>query len=183
MDGSLLIFLIVFLIICAMLGSLVGWSIYNGITPMPTSNKAKKVLFSSLPKEISGKVYDLGSGWGTLIFPLADRFPESQIIGYESSTIPYWSSLLRLRLFPHPNIKIYQDDFFKVNLEDAGLIVCYLYPGAMQTLKVKLEKELREGTWVISNTFAIYGWQPVEIQVIRDIYDTKIYFYKITRPI
>ncbi len=32
-------------------------------------------------------------------------------------------------------------DFFNVDLKDAGLVVCYLYPGAMERLKDKFEKD------------------------------------------
>lgn len=46
--------------------SVVIGSLWNGISPMPTSSKAKYCLFEALPLQIDGKIYELGSGWGRL---------------------------------------------------------------------------------------------------------------------
>jgi len=143
---------------------------------MPTSYKVKNKLFSLLPMEIKGKIYELGSGWGTLLLLLAEKYPQYQILGLESSPLPFWFSKLRLR--PYPNVKVVREDFFSKNLSDTGLVVCYLYPGAMEKLKLKFEAELRPGAVVISNTFAVPGWVPENMFIVNDLYRTKIYFYK-----
>ena len=56
--------------------------------------------------------------------------------------------------------------------------VCYLYPGAMRQLKEKFIKELKPGTMIISNTFAIPGWIPQQVWEVNDLYKTKIYRYE-----
>lgn len=158
--------------------SIVLWSWWNGISPMPTSPKAKRCLLSVLPQKIEGNVVELGSGWGTLLFPLARKYPHCRVSGYETSPLPFfWTKSLFL-LKPSPNLFLYRKDFFDISLEDNALIVCYLYPGAMRRLKDKFEKELKPGTWVISNTFAIPGWQPQQVAEINDLYFTKIYVYR-----
>ncbi|HEV8053089.1 MAG TPA: SAM-dependent methyltransferase [Parachlamydiaceae bacterium] len=163
----------------AILLSLVAWTIINGISPMPTSAKAKSCMLSLLPPEFHGKIYELGSGWGTLLFPIARRYPDSQIIGFETSHIPFWFSSLCLKVTKCSNVKLYRKDFFSVDLSDASLVVCYLYPGAMKKLKSKFESELQPGTYVISNTFAVPGWIPEKKMDAGDLYHNNIYLYRI----
>jgi hypothetical protein len=56
---------------------------------------------------------------------------------------------------------------------------CYLYPGGMQKLKPKLERELSPGTLVISNTFSIPGWVPAEVFHGEDFFHSPVYVYKV----
>lgn len=173
------IFIIILLVLILAIGvSIVVWSIKNGISPMPTSPKVKSSLLSILPEKFEGTIYELGSGWGTLIVPLAKKFPNCRIVGFETSPFPFWFSRLWLKMLGLPNVHLMRKDFFSVNLSDASLVVCYLYPGAMKRLKGKLEAELQPGTLVVSNTFAIPGWSSEKMLEADDIYRSKIYLYK-----
>lgn len=169
---------IVFL--CWVLLSIVVWSYRNGITPTPTSRKAKKNLMKALPATIKGNIYELGSGWGTLALPLARSYPNCHVIAFESSPLPFFVSKLRKMFANVPNLKLLRRNFFEEDLSDASLIVCYLYPGAMRKLKEKFQKELKPGTRIVSNTFAIPGWQPEAVHEVGDLYHTKIYMYRST---
>lgn len=177
-EWILIVLLFVFMAIAA---SLIIWSIRNGISPMPSTSKASSALFSLLPSEFKGKIYELGSGWGTLVIPLAKKYPDCQIIGFETSPVPFWFSKLWLKIRGTPNAVLVRKDFFSVNLNEASLVVCYLYPGAMEVLKGKFETELKPGALVASNTFAIRGWIPEKVIELDDLYHTKIYLYKISR--
>lgn len=169
--------IIILLPILGVLISVVWWTIRNGISPMPTSSKVKKSLFGKLPNPVEGTVYELGSGWGTLLMPLGKIYASNSVVGIESSPVPYWVSKIWLSLAREPNVKVKRRDFFSEDLSEGGLVVCYLYPGAMPRLQAKLEKELKPGTWVISHTFAIPGWKPEETHFVDDLYHTKIYIY------
>jgi len=146
---------------------------------MPTSSKVKKIIESTLPEDIQGKVYELGCGWGALAFRLASLYPESEVMAYEVSPIPWLYTEIMRRVYRIPNITLYWKDFFRDSLSDAGLVVCYLYPGAMERLKKKFEKELAPGTLVISNSFAIPGWEPEQVIKVSDFYRSKVYVYRI----
>lgn len=158
--------------------SVVYWSLRNGISPMPTSWKAKRCLLSALPEKLDGTIYELGSGWGTLLFPLAERYPGSRAVGIENSPLPFWASKMVQRFKRLSNVHLLQKDFYTVPLEGAGLVVCYLYPGAMKRLKEKFERELAKGTWVVSNTFAVPGWEPAAVVDVGDLYRSRIYVYQ-----
>lgn len=170
--------ILLLLLLLGCLVSVVIWSIANGISPMPSSSRAKETLLTALPKNVNGTIVELGSGWGTLVYPIAAAYPDHPVIGYESSPIPFWFSKLYGYFRPHSNVQLQKTDFFTVPLDQAGLIVCYLYPGAMRQLKSKLEKEIQSDAWVISNTFAIPGWEPVEVFPVNDLYKTNIYLYQ-----
>jgi len=141
---------------------------------MPTSSKIRKVLFSSLPLLEKGKIVELGSGWGHLLFPLAKKYKNCQVVGYENSPIPYIFSLL---LNHASNLKIIRKNFFYTSLKDADLIICYLFPKGMAQLKTKFKKELKPTAKIISHTFAIPGWKANHIIKVDDIYHSNIYFY------
>ena len=169
--------IIFFIIFFSILILIVGWSIKNGIGPMPTSPKVKRLLLDHLPKHCKGIIFELGSGWGTLAFSLAKKYPDCSIMAYENSPVPYGFSKFLNLFFRHRNLSIKRQDFFDVNLEKGTIIICYLYPEAMKKLKEKFEKELKPGTLIASHTFSIRGWSAVKIIEVPDIYHSKIYFY------
>lgn len=145
---------------------------------MPSSKQAKAAMFRSIPSNLKGKkIVELGSGWGTLAFPIAKYHPQCAVFAYEISFLPWMVSKV-IHLMKGPaNLKIIRQDFFSVQLKDMDVVVCYLFPGAMRKLKEKFEEELRSGTVVISNTFAIPGWEPSSVEFLDDIYHTPIYTY------
>lgn len=144
---------------------------------MPTSEKVKLKVLDCVPPETQGTILDLGSGWGTMVMQLAKKFPHCHIIGYESSPIPYYFSKIWALFAKLPNMKIYRKNFFEENISNASLIYCYLYPGAMKQLRDKFNEELKPGTIVFSNTFALPNWEPVHVVNVKDIYNTRIYMY------
>lgn len=159
--------------------SIIFWTLKNGISPMPSSKKMVDNMQQHLPLHFSGNVLELGSGWGTLLEALARSYPEKQIIGYETSWVPFWFSRLRFKFNPKPHIQIHLKDFLKTSFDGAGLIVCYLYPKAMEKLKNKIENEVRQDLWVVSLVFAIPNWTPYVQYEIDDLYRSKIYLYHI----
>lgn len=172
----MLYFVITLAIALIILFLLLFFTLKNGISPMPTSPKVRRHLMDLLPEMSDGTIVELGSGWGNLIFPLSKKYANCKIIGYENSPIPYiFSSLIN----HSPNLQIMRKDFFQRSLQDADLVVCYLFPRGMEQLKPKFEQELKPGTKVVSHTFAIPGWTPTETIEADDIHCSKIYLYEV----
>lgn len=155
----------------------VGWSLANGISPTPSSQKQAREILRAVPPDFSGKVYDLGSGLGTLAIFLARQLPNSKITGIENSVLPYMVSRSLLLIMHSTNLEFRYANFMTHRIADADLVVCYLYPGGMRKLKSKFEAELKPGTIVISNTFALEGWQPAQTLRASDMYRSPIYVY------
>lgn len=153
---------------------LVVFALYNGIGPMPTSERVKTALLQHL-ENLKGPIVELGAGFGTLALPLAKKFPLEKIIAYENSWIPYF--FLKIRSMNYPRLVVQRQDFWEADLSESGVVVCYLYTKAMERLKIKLANELKPGTLVVSHTFAIPGWQPIAEWQADDLYKTPIYHY------
>lgn len=169
---------LIFALLCAIVGviaCMLYWTIRNGISPMPTARKVRRALFEHMPEGMRGTIAELGSGWGTLALPIAQKYPHSSVIGYETNPIAYLFSTLFCRC---PNLHFERRDFFTVPLEGVSCIVCYLYPGAMQALADKCRRELQPGAYIISHTFALPGFVAEKVIEVPDLYKTRIYIYR-----
>jgi len=85
-------------------------------------------------------------------------------------------------LGPH-NLKVKRRNFLREDLAAASLVVCYLYPGAMEKLSSKLVVELKPDARVISNTFEIPSWTPSVVQNLEDVMCPQIFYYKMESAI
>jgi hypothetical protein len=159
--------------------SIVVSTLRTGISPMPTLSKVRRQLLSVIEPDLAGTILELGAGWGTLAFALADRCPRAKVIAFELSPLPWAFCWLRQRLAPRSNLELRRQDFFRASLAGASLVVCYLFPGVMSRLAPKLLAELPPGTRILSHTFALRGWKPLRTLVVDDLYRTPIYLYEV----
>ncbi len=157
---------------------MLAYSLITGISPVPTSPRVRAAILATLPARLDGTVFELGSGWGTLAFPLARRFPDCRVVAIELSPVPWFFSRLRQSFFRLPNLTIRREDFFDASLAGASLIVCYLFPRGMERLRPKFERELTPGTLVVSNTFAVPGWRPSSVRRGADLDVSTVYVYR-----
>ena len=160
--------------------SILWFTLKTGISPMPSSGKACRSILKASEQASEGTIIDLGSGWGTLSFALARKYPERRVIGYELSWLPWaWSQLCK-SIFRLHNLKLYRLNFLTAQLPEASLLICYLHPKVMQALLKRLSSDGQKlNTLLISNTFALPENQPVETLRIDDLYRTPIYIYNL----
>ena len=159
------------------------YSWVTGISPVSSTFKSRREIIKNVSPDQKGFIYELGAGWGALAFPLARRCPESEVVAYELSPVPWIFLKLRAFLFGPQNLKIFRRNFLKDNLSKASLVVCYLYPGAMTKLSSKLAIELKPSAKVISNTFEIPAWTPTVVQSLEDVMCPEIFHYKMESAI
>jgi len=177
---EIVISIIAIILVLLAVSSIIIYSLYNGVSPMPTSWKVTRALLEiAVSYRVSGNVFELGSGWGNLALLLARTLPSCQVFGYENSPVPHLFSRVIAMIFSTQNLQLIWSNFFRTSLSRADLVVCYLHPDAMKELKVKFERELKEGTLVISNTFALPGWEPIRISNVSDLYHSRIYVYQV----
>jgi hypothetical protein len=96
-------------------------------------------------------IYELGSGWGSLVIALARAFPEARIKGIELSPVPYWVARIRTRNMR--NVSLQLGDFRRCDLSDAQAVACYLMISPMPRLAALLDRQLQPGTPVVALTF------------------------------
>ena len=148
-------------------------------SPLATSRAVRETMLAMLPDTIHGPVYELGSGWGGLARALARRYPQTPVLAFEVSPLP-WAVARALQAFGGPgNLGLRFGDFHRADLRGAALVVCYLPPPAMEKLKPKLAAELSPGALVLSNTFAIRDWRPIDEKTVPDQHLSRVYLYKV----
>ena len=154
------------------------YSLITGISPVSSTFQSRKKIVKAVSPKQKGFIYELGAGWGALAFPLARRCPNSKVIAYELSPVPWIFLKLRAFLFGPRNLTITRRNFLKEDMSKASLVVCYLYPGAMAKLSSKLVMELNPSAKVISNTFEIPNWTPTAIQSLEDVMCPQVFYYE-----
>lgn len=153
----------------------------TGISPMPSSGKARREILQQLSDRLpvsEQTLIDAGSGWGHLVIPLARRFPQHQVTGYELSWFPWLTSLLLKHLLRLDNLTLRRRDFLKADLSQANVIVCYLVPASMRALEDKLKADELEVPLLLSHYFALPSYQPQTVIYLEDWYRTPVYVYQ-----
>lgn len=154
-----------------------------GISPMPSSSKARKAILNCCKNTGTGPIYELGCGWGNLLIALAKRYPNRQIVGYELSLLPWFTCLCLIKLFRLHNVQLYRQNFFKSDLSQAKVICCYLHPEGMQQLAEKLNSYGIKPDYLISNTFALPSQQPQKTIRLEDLYRSPVYLYQLSHDL
>lgn len=157
--------------------SLIYFSLRTGISPMPSNRLQRDAVLAAVGRP-DGPIYELGAGWGTLAFALADRFPEVAVTAFELSWVPYGVMRLRQALHPRKNLSLRREDFLRAALAPARVLVCYLFRGGMEALTPRLERET-PGARLVTHTFGVRGWSPESEQTLTDLYRTHVYVYRI----
>jgi SAM-dependent methyltransferase len=119
---------------------------------------------------------DVGCGDGRVLREAKKRYG-IRALGIEVNLLAY--VLARLRNMGVEGIEIRWGNFWNVNIHDADVVFCYLFPDVMARLAQKLEAELRPGTRVISCNFQIPGWIHSEVLYPESsLYGDPIYLYQ-----
>lgn len=175
--------LIILLVFVAM-GSIVYRSLRNGISPMPSSGAVRRAVAAEINSLNRVRtIVEAGSGWGTLAFSITRqgrkvrRDIEPKIIGLENSMVPLLFSQLMSVMLAEEMVTFVRRDIYRFSYRDADVVVCYLFPRAMQSLSMIFQEQLSIGTRIISICFALPGWVPEKVIVCEDMYHTRIYVY------
>ncbi len=104
--------------------------------------------------------YDLGAGDGRTLIMAAQEFG-ARAVGVELREDLAKKALSTIyELGIQGKVTIVQEDLFKVDISPADVVFLYLTTSANDKVKPKLEKELKDGTRVISHDYEILGWTP-----------------------
>lgn len=175
-------------LVLAAIASIFLSTVLTGASPLPTSGAVRETMLAALEEAGGvdglaggggGPIYELGSGWGGLARVLARRYPSSPVRAYEVSLLPWAYSHARLLVAGPPNLSFRLKNFLDADLGDAALVVCYLPGPAMEKLKPKLKAELPPGALVLSNTFALRGWDPIDVRTAPDAHASQVYLYRV----
>jgi len=157
------IVLLVFLILCLLaiitaIGSLCVVVPFVP-TPMPVVQKMVELA------DLKGKetVYDLGCGDGRILIEAKKHHPGITAIGYELPLGIWLLAKFKVKLSKLP-IHIYMRDLWTADLKNADVVFLYLFPQTCAKLDVKLQKELKPGTRVVSHGFPLPNREPTKME-------------------
>jgi hypothetical protein len=141
---------------------------------LPSSFAASRKMLEMANIKPGELVVDLGAGDGRVVVLAAMKY-DAQAIGIEIDPIRCLiANLVIILLGLRKKAHVYYGNFFSFDITSANVVVLYLLRSTNQHLKKKLAKELRIGTRIVSNSFAISGWSPSDYDKRR-----KVLLYKI----
>ncbi len=155
---------------------------FTGKAPfIPISEDVLPDIVEALKLKDQSIFYDLGCGEGRVVFAVARAGSSIRAFGVERSFVPFILALWNKKKKNLINSFFIRKNFFNVPIHDATHVFLYLFPGLMDALLPKLQKELKPGTRVISCDFKFSQKEPVEvIDLHRKRFDLgrKIYVYE-----
>ncbi len=152
-------------------------SMISSARPIESKSSPPVEPLSRTTSETPLQIIEAGSGWGTLALHIMQNNPNVRITGIENSPLPLCCSRVLSR-WKRTNIQFQQGDIYLYPYEQADIVVCYLFPGAMRKLRPILEQRSRPHTYVISACFAVPEWEPEQVVLCSDWYHTPVYVYR-----
>ncbi len=136
------------------------WGVSRTRVPLFLSSRAAaQAVADLLPQERSFSFLDLGCGLGGVLASLARARPAGRYYGVESAPLPFLLARLRAALMAQ-SCRVIWGDFRDLDLGRYDVVYAYLSPAAMGELWRKARREMRGGSLLISNSFAVPGVAP-----------------------
>ncbi len=134
-------------------------------TPLPVVRAMLKLAETS-PDDI---VYDLGCGDGRILIIAVKEFGVKKAVGIDKDPDRIEEARKNAeREGVLDRIVLINDDFFNTDISEATVVTLFLLTIVNEALKPKFEKELKDGTRIVSHEFRIPGWKPVKVIDVRD---------------
>lgn len=123
-------------------------------------------------------VYDLGSGDGRMVAAAVRDFKAKRAVGIELRGDLVNKARVEIRrLNLEGKIEIIHGDALKINVSEADVVTLYLTSRGNEMLRPKLEEELKPGTRVVSLSYKISGWKPIQVDRVFWLF-RKTYLYQ-----
>ena len=127
-------------------------SVFFGAPYFPSSRKRITEMIDMAKLKAGDRILELGSGDGRILFEIAKRGYD--VVGVEINLVMVIISNIRIFFSPYRNkIKVYWGNFWSFDASGFNTVFCYLFPITMDKIYEKLNKEMKAGSKIISNTF------------------------------
>ncbi|MDP2901631.1 MAG: hypothetical protein Q8N96_00780 [Methylovulum sp.] len=167
-----------FYLVIVLLLVLIFWSTVQGDVPLFLSSTAVAEAIVDVVEQRSIKRFvDLGAGTGTVVIPLAQRYPMMAIDAFEHAPLPWFISVWYCRKLS--NVKVLRTSFWNSSLSEYDVAFAFLSPAVMAKLGEKIGREMRLGSLFISSSFPIPDWQPESVISVDDRRKTMLFCYRI----
>ncbi|MBS4050856.1 MAG: hypothetical protein KGZ69_06600 [Methylomonas sp.] len=156
---------------------LIFWGTVKGDVPLFLSSPAvSRALSDIVRRQRAESLIDLGAGIGSVVIPLANRFPQMSITAVERAPIPWL--ILSWRCRGIVNIKVCRDNFWDYPLGNFSVVFAFLSPKVMSRLGEKCRNELGEDSLLVSSTFPLQDRIPSSVVILKSKKHLKLHCYK-----
>ncbi|AFH42302.1 class I SAM-dependent methyltransferase [Fervidicoccus fontis] len=153
---------------------------------IPSSIKPIIFSFEIAKLNKDSKICDIGCGDGRVAIIASKYF------GCSSTCIEKREDLCALALSNaiynsvNDKFSVICEDARKIDYSEFDFIYIYMFPSFLREISLKLDKELKEGTKIVTLDFSIEGWIPILMKRIEDekgiIRSIFLYFIGISNP-
>jgi len=146
----------------------------KGAPFLPTATKGLDTMFKQLRRQPcfvqklhrkeDVNFFDLGSGDGRVVFRAAREGLFTKSLGFEINPLLHaWAVSRRIAQAPKywNTTRFTLRDLWSVDLSNADVVAVYGLHPIMDDLGKKMRREMKSGSYVVSNVFTIPGWKPI----------------------
>jgi trans-aconitate methyltransferase len=148
----------------------------RGALYVSTSRVRISAFLDAVPMCAGQLLVDIGCGDGRVLRQVRRKYAV-RAVGYELNLLAYVKA--KLLCFGRENIQIKWRNFWTVDLSNADVVFCYLFPDVMRDLAAKLKSDLKPGAVVVSCNFDLPGWSPERVlRPGNSLHNDPIYVYR-----
>jgi hypothetical protein len=159
---------------------IIYWRVAQSRVPLYLSSAATATAVTALLPDRSCRIMDLGCGNGVFLRRMARQRPDCSFVGVEYAPLPWlWAHLTCTGI---ANCRIVRGDYWRQSLADYDLIYAFLSPVPMTKLWAKACTEMKAGSQLVSNSFAVPDREPDHVVDVPDGRTTHLYCYHPNGP-
>jgi ribosomal protein L11 methylase PrmA len=152
---STAIILVVTIVIAYLLWSFVKGA---GYEPVPRVILEEMIQFSQPGPD--KRVYDLGSGFGKILFRVAQT-TGATCVGVEVDPLKVWWTRREARAKGlQAKVTVLKGNLLEADISSADIVFVFLWDGIMQKLKERVLAQMKPGSAVVSYFHEFHGWTP-----------------------
>ncbi len=137
---------------------------YRGAPWVPTRKQDLHQVLTVLENEPSKQyAIDLGCGTGSLLFILAQKYPEMTLRGYDISFGPLLFGWIRKWLSPrtYKNVSLHWKNLYHVDISPADLVFVFMMPGPHTRIAKTVLHRAQDHALVLFEAWPPEGFSPV----------------------
>ena len=147
--------------------------------PLYLTNRLTTGALLSLMQQRGAKRFvDLGSGLGGVVRALDGGGRQAR--GVESAPMVWFVSFVLSKI--QGRGQILRQDIWSTDISDDDIVYAFLSPEPMPQLYEKAGREMKPGSLLVSNSFAVPGVDATEIWELADRRKTRLYLYEMNQP-
>lgn len=135
----------------------ISWFTGTDAPYVPTKKDLVKKALALINLKAGQNFYELGSGDGRVVIAAAQM--GATAYGVEQSWLRIWYSRWQARQKHLANCHFLHGNIFSREYYPADVVYIYMLPRAVDRLEKKLQKELKPGATVITQTYHFTNWQ------------------------